>query len=369
LWRTSSSDVDRCVDCDAPGRVLCEECHELRIRRLGMATRKLYREANAQVSHHRGLRSALPKLAPILTAEVVLGCDVSGYNHPGGAAIDWAAAYSAGVRRAYVQATQGTGVQNPYFHGDVAAARAAGIAAGAYHMCYPALNNPQAEVAYFRSYLGSAPVNLPAMLDDEEMGGLTWAALRSWVRSWFAIWGDPQALHYSDQSYLAALGNLGYRQWTARPGATGLHAGDYATQFASAPLAGFKGDVDLDYFDPTPPPPKPKEEDVNAIAIVVAAAGQAQYLYVPDPGYKIWLDGTTVPGLLANLNQPAVQQCSVAIAELIPTLGPDAPGITSPKFVPGAGSSGGAFASTIAGELKDNGDGTSTLTGSATPVA
>ncbi|MGB6771176.1 MAG: GH25 family lysozyme [Candidatus Dormiibacterota bacterium] len=323
-------------------------------------------EIASEESAERRVRSTLPQLAPILTSSVVLGCDVSAYQ---GGSINWAAAYGAGVRVAYVQFTQGTGVKNPYALTQVEGARAAGISVGPYHMCYPALNNPQAEVSYFRSYLGSAPVNLPAMLDDEEMGGLTWAALRSWVRSWFAIWGDPKALHYSDQSYLAALGNVGQPQWTARPGATGLHAGDYATQFASAPLAGFKGDVDLDYFDPGAPPKPTEEEDVNAMVIVVAEAGEAQYLFVPNPGYKIWLDATTVGGLLATVGQAVVQQCSVAIAELIPTLGPDAPGITSPKYVPGGPSSSGSFSSTIAGTIEDQGAGKSTLTGTATPAA
>jgi hypothetical protein len=170
----------------------------------------------------------------------VLGCDVSSYQ---GASINWTAAHAAGIEIAYVQISQGTGVVNPDAQSQIEGARAAGISVGAYHLCYPNLNTPQAEWAFFASHLGSLPVNLPNMLDDEiEIN-------KAWVLTWLGLSG-PLTLHYSDESYLAALGNLGYRQWTARPGYNGLYPGDYATQFASEAFAGFPGNVDLDYFDP-----------------------------------------------------------------------------------------------------------------------
>ena len=170
----------------------------------------------------------------------VLFVDVSAYQ---GSAINWAAVKSAGVAGAYVQVSQGTGVVNPDMLAQIEGARNAGIPVGAYHLCYPLLNTPQAEYDYFMSNLGSAPVNLPPMLDDEI------TIDKAWVLTMLGLMG-PQALHYSDASFLAALGSLGYRQWTARPGATGLGAGDFATQYASASLPGFPGSVDLDYFNP-----------------------------------------------------------------------------------------------------------------------
>ncbi|HVB78297.1 MAG TPA: glycoside hydrolase family 25 protein [Candidatus Nitrosotalea sp.] len=189
-----------------------------------------------------GIRLKLPVLTS--TPSVVWGIDVSAFQHPNGAAIDWAQVGLAGVKQAYIQASQGTGVLNPYFADDVAGARAAAIPVGAYHLCYPALNTPAAEVAYFRTAIAGVTLDLPAMLDDETKLD------KAWVLSWFALWGDTKALHYSDASYLAALGSVGQPQWTARPGATGLYPGDYATQYASAPVPGIVGNVDLDYFDP-----------------------------------------------------------------------------------------------------------------------
>jgi len=209
-----------------------------------------------------GIRLKLPVLTS--TPSVVWGIDVSAFQHPNGAAIDWAQVGLAGVKQAYIQASQGTGVLNPYFADDVAGARAAAIPVGAYHLCYPALNTPAAEVAYFRTAIAGVTLDLPAMLDDETKLD------KAWVLTWFALWGDPKALHYSDASYLAALGNLGYRQWTARPGATGLYPGDYATQYASAPVPGIVGNVDLDYFDPAP---KPKEEEMLMLFVAKITAG------------------------------------------------------------------------------------------------
>ena len=275
-----------------------------------------------------GIRSKLPRLAPILTSSVVLGIDISQYQHPNGAAINWAQVAGAGVKQVYVKATEGTGIQNPYFHADVADARAAGIDVGAYHFCWPALNTPSAEVDYFRSYVGAAPVNLPAALDDETQIN------RPWVLEWLSLWGDPGALHYSDQNFLTALGNLGYRQWTARPGATGLYPGDYATQFSSAPLSGISGGVDMDYFDP-------------------AGAGMT------EAQMQAFLDGlaqtipgqTTFAGWMSAVLQTEQQNFNSlsALAKVV-------------------GALSGAAPMTLTGTIEDQGAGKSSLTGTATPV-
>jgi hypothetical protein len=122
---------------------------------------------------------------------------------------------------------------------------------GAYHLCYPALNpNPASEWAYFSAAIQGSTLDLPPMLDDEEIGGLSWAALRTWVLGFLSLVG-PSALHYCNQNYLAnlnAAGGIPYRQWTARPGATSLATGDIATQYGSGPIAGSQS-VDQDYFD------------------------------------------------------------------------------------------------------------------------
>ena len=219
----------------------------------------------------------------------VLGCDVSAYQ---GATINWSAAHAGGIEVAYVQITQGTGVVNPDAAAQVEGARAAGISVGAYHLCYPNLNTPQAEYDYFKAHLGTLPVNLPPMLDDEIV------VAKAWVLTWLGLSG-PLTLHYCDENFLAQLGNLGYRQWTARPGATGLGPGDYATQFASKAFAGFSGDVDLDYFDPSAP--TPPEDDV-ATYIVQNPAGSADcYLWQQGSPFLLAIpDETTLNALIAQ---------------------------------------------------------------------
>ncbi|HUY10583.1 MAG TPA: glycoside hydrolase family 25 protein [Candidatus Dormibacteraeota bacterium] len=313
----------------------------------------------------RTVRSTLPRLAalPELPAGVVRGCDISSYQ---GKAIDWAAAAGAGIKQAYVQISQGTGVVNPDAQSQIEGARAAGISVGAYHLCYPALNTPQSEYDYFMSHLGSLPVNLPSMLDDETKLD------KAWVRTMLGLMGAP-TLHYSDESYLKALGNLGYRQWTARPGATGLYPGDYATQFASAPLAGFPGDVDLDYFDPAPP----KEVDVATFIIfeaTIVAGPQAgtvgqfssnkmRFRHLTQAEYAdaagvfaaggdvvdVWPGGPVADVAIFGNPDDAVT------AAMFPAL----PSPVAPAAPAGSLS--------LSGTMKDNGDGTFAFTGTGSP--
>jgi len=237
----------------------------------------------------------------------VLGVDVAAFQHPNGAAIPWASWYAAGFRIAYVQATQGTGIHNAYFAQDVRDARAAGFRVGAYHLCYPALNpNPASEWAYFSAAVAGVTLDLPPMLDDEEIGGLSWVELRTWVLGWLALAG-PSALHYSNQNYLTnlnAAGGIPYRQWTARPGATSLAAGDIATQYGAGPIAGSQS-VDQDYFDPSilPDPPEAAMRQIIFSATIVnqvpgsAAPGGVVDL-ISDGTWFRWIE---TPAVLADI--------------------------------------------------------------------
>ncbi len=231
----------------------------------------------------------------------VLGVDVSAWQHQGGAPIPWTSWYAAGFRVAYVQATQGTGVQNAYFAQDVKDARAAGFRVGAYHFSYPSLNpNPANEFAYFTAYIAGTTLDLPPMLDDEEIGSLTFAELRTWVLAWLALAG-PAALHYSDQNYLGnldALGGLPYRQWTGRPGAAGLAAGDFATQYGMSPIGGSGPNVDQDYFDPSILGVRQEEEDMGYTYSWQDPSGQQNSVAVDGAGVahqRFYINPTVTP--------------------------------------------------------------------------
>ncbi|MDP9101394.1 MAG: hypothetical protein M3N21_04520 [Actinomycetota bacterium] len=113
------------------------------------------------------------------------GPDVASYQHPNGASIDWAAVRNEGRSWAFVKATEGTTYTNPYFAGDWRGASAAGLYRGAYHYARPSgtANSAQDQAHFFASTIGSQsiPGTLPPIIDLEDSGGLSSAALVTWV--------------------------------------------------------------------------------------------------------------------------------------------------------------------------------------------
>lgn len=208
--------------------------------------------------------------APPWPAGLVKGVDVSAWQ---GTSINWAAVRSEGIEVAFVQATQGTAYQNPDFRTQVAGARTAGIKVGAYHMSHPTADSPQTEYAFFTRYVGSTVLDLPMMVDDETKGGLNWAENIAWHKEFLTL-AAAGAFHYSDEYYLENMGPLGH-QWTARPGATALGAGDSAVQISlGSGFPGFPGAVDLDAFSPAvlpAPPPAPLQPQETKMLIVFYA--------------------------------------------------------------------------------------------------
>lgn len=98
------------------------------------------------------------------------GPDVSSFQHPNGEAIDWPAVKGAGHSFAFVKATEGTGYVNPYFATDLAGARSAGLAVGAYLFLDPGDGAAQAD--HFHSAVAghTRPGDLPVTLDYETSG-------------------------------------------------------------------------------------------------------------------------------------------------------------------------------------------------------
>src|SRR2546423_481060 len=107
------------------------------------------------------------------------GLDVASWQHPGGAAIDWARVRAAHVDFATVKATEGSSVDdtaytNPYFDADLGGARAQGLAAAPYHFYLGRTEGTgvaQADhfIAVVRAagYTGHRPNDLPPILDLE----------------------------------------------------------------------------------------------------------------------------------------------------------------------------------------------------------
>ena len=126
-------------------------------------------------------RSSAPLSAS--AASYLLGTDVASYQHPGGQAINWAAAAASGESFTIVKATESTNYTNPYLIPDVTGARAAGLLVGVYHFAHPELS-ATAQADYFaRQINGIGGTLLPPVLDLEQTGGLSSAALISWTSS------------------------------------------------------------------------------------------------------------------------------------------------------------------------------------------
>jgi GH25 family lysozyme M1 (1,4-beta-N-acetylmuramidase) len=138
---------------------------------------------------------------PPVIAGAVQGVDVAAFQHPAGAAINWAQAAAGGIRFAAVKATEGAYYRNPDARTDLAQARAAGLSVVAYAFAIPDGNGGSKSAAvqadYLLSYLGGDSATVPIMLDIEydpyvssdktnQCYGLTPAAMVSWVAAFDA---------------------------------------------------------------------------------------------------------------------------------------------------------------------------------------
>ena len=94
----------------------------------------------------------------------VTGIDVS--HHQG--RIDWPLVAGSGVSFAYLKATEGGDFVDPSFASNWAAARATGLAVGAYHF-YRRCKGGQAQVDGFLRHLPNEANQLPPVIDVEDM--------------------------------------------------------------------------------------------------------------------------------------------------------------------------------------------------------
>lgn len=124
--------------------------------------------------------SAAPLAAPS-------GPDVSSWQHPGGAAINWVKVKAAGNAFAIIKATEGPAYTNPYFVGDTRGARSASLVVGAYAYVRPALpiSTAVTQARHFAATLGNVASvgTMPPILDLEESGGLAPGDLITWAQT------------------------------------------------------------------------------------------------------------------------------------------------------------------------------------------
>ncbi|MCW2542856.1 MAG: glycoside hydrolase family 25, partial [Frankiales bacterium] len=119
--------------------------------------------------------------------KVLTGPDTARYQHPNGAAINWAAVRRAGQSWGFVKGTQGTDYVDPNFATDWRDVAAAGLYRGTYHYAQPssAAGSAKAQADWFAKSIGvqTAPGTLPPILDLESSGNLSVASLKTWVQT------------------------------------------------------------------------------------------------------------------------------------------------------------------------------------------
>ncbi|MER5628840.1 GH25 family lysozyme, partial [Streptosporangium sp. NPDC002544] len=104
----------------------------------------------------------------------VKGVDITEYQHPGGASVNWSQIRQSGVTFATLKATRGTNKTNSYFASDLAASLAQGIATAPYHFLTGYTSGSAgAQADYFiaelrsAGYTGHRAGELPPILDLE----------------------------------------------------------------------------------------------------------------------------------------------------------------------------------------------------------
>jgi GH25 family lysozyme M1 (1,4-beta-N-acetylmuramidase) len=154
------------------------------------------RRTNVASDHSPRIQQQLSAPAAIRppVAAGARGVDVADYQHPHGAAINWPRVAGAGYKFAFIKATEGDYYANPYYAGDLAQAKAAGLYATGYHFAVPNVSGgaSQADYAVRHGAYAADGRTLPLALDIEynpygpECYGLSHARMVSWVSAFTA---------------------------------------------------------------------------------------------------------------------------------------------------------------------------------------
>jgi len=195
------------------------------------------------------------------------GIDVSHWQ----GTISWPKVAAAGKKFAIIKVTESYDYTDPQYATNHAAARAAGLWTGGYHFAQPDATPGDAvrEADYFVSKIVLGVGDLIPALDLEVTGGLSVAALQSWVFAWlnevYARTGVRPMIYTSPNFWMNAMGNTsaladaGYKTlWIAHWGVTsptipannwGGHGWTFWQYTSNGSVPGITGRVDLDRFN------------------------------------------------------------------------------------------------------------------------
>jgi lysozyme len=189
----------------------------------------------------------------------VRGIDVS--HHQGG--VDWSKVAGAGIRFAYIKATEGRDLRDPRFEANWGAAAAAGIPRGAYHFftfCSPG----RAQAEHFLRSVPPTPGALTPVADVEFVGNCKSYGSLERVRGELRVfldavakrWGTAPILYVTPDSHeRVAAGRFGdhpvwIRSVVDAPAAD-AYGGWLIWQFSeTGRIPGIQGPVDLNMLRP-----------------------------------------------------------------------------------------------------------------------
>src|SRR4051812_11517260 len=192
-------------------------------------------------------------------AGAIDGPEVSSYQHPYGAPINWAAVKRAGKEFALVKATESTSYKNPWFATDYSRIRRVGMVRGSYHFArpgYPLATTAAAQAKYYVNRLGGSARTartLPPALDLEMTGGLSRGALVTWAQTFLLtvrrLTSRTPMLYTYPSFWTSAIGDpvalSRYPLWMASYG-SGVGSSATLWQYtSSARVRGIRGSVDM----------------------------------------------------------------------------------------------------------------------------
>lgn len=236
------------------------------------------------------------------------GIDVSRWQHPNNAAINYDAVAASGRKFAYIEATDGTTSINSYVSVDAKGFLAAGMEVGLYQFFRPDQNTDEQLSDFVKVAQACPGWTLPVMIDVETEAAEGWATLAKLI-------GDFRsnlitALHCEVGYYwnLNFADNLSGSPWGApvwladpsHPNAPSKPC--LLQQTGEGPVPGIEGNVDLDVWR-TPygsaPVPQPTEDDMQPMLLTNSAG--TGFLVVnntkvglPDPTLNNHIPGLVV---------------------------------------------------------------------------
>jgi GH25 family lysozyme M1 (1,4-beta-N-acetylmuramidase) len=235
-------------------------------------------------------RAAAAPLVSDATSGYLEGIDVSHWQ----GSIDWARVAGAGKAFAIIKASESTDYADPLYATNRSGAQAAGLWTGAYHFARPDATTGDAvgEADHFVSTVGLGRGDLIPALDLEQSGGLSVAALQSWVAAWLGevttrlgvrpmIYTSP-AFWKKYMGDSSALADAGYKTlWIAHWGVTAptVPANNWGGrgwtfwQYSNCgTVPGISGCVDLDRYHGTDLLP----QAYSIFSLSAATAGQVK---------------------------------------------------------------------------------------------